>query len=314
MGTLPTMIPETGTGRLALAPPGAAGRSYVARLRDLVRERWRPYLAYCGVILAIDVFRFWSVIAAAGLSSDGALEDARLLQPLVMVLGMAVPVFAAMVASEALGLRGLRHALATLVALALGIVVALASLVWWKGGMLNRPAVDERLIVADSAFIAREAWLYFASGALLAIYFSSREREGTFTRLAQAAELERARTERAALASRLKVMQARVEPELLFGVLSDVRRLYEREPAVADALLDDLIGYLRAALPQLRGEASTLGREVALAAAYLRLSPPGRFGGSPSTCASAAARSTSRSRRWCCYRWRTPSPRTTCHG
>ena len=267
-----------GFARPAIAPTDAAGRSCLSRWRRLVRDRWRPYLAYCGVILVIDVFRLWSVVAEAGVPTEYAVEHVRWLQPLIMVLSMALPVFAALVASEALGLRGVRHAIATLVALALCIVTGLASLVWWHHGMLNRLAVDERLIVSDSAFIAREAWLYFASGALLAVYFASRARAEAFTRLAQAAELDRVHAERATLASRLKVMQARVEPELLFGVLSDVRRFYEREPAIADALLDDLIGYLRATLPQLRGEASTLGREVALAAAYLRLSPPGRFG------------------------------------
>jgi LytS/YehU family sensor histidine kinase len=95
-------------------------------------------------------------------------------------------------------------------------------------------------------------------------------------RAAQLAELERASVRRAVLESRLKVIQARVEPELLFEVLADVQRLYGRAPRDAEALLDDLIVYLRAALPQMRGDASTLGREAELACALLKLTEAGR--------------------------------------
>ncbi len=269
---MPSRVPADRGVRIDAAPEVAGEETYIAGLVRLARVRRRPFLVYCGVILVIDLFRIWSVYPVERMSVE------RVAEPVLYVAGMAFPVFAALVASEALGWRGARHATATLAALALGIAGGLAMLTWLKGGMLNRPAVSEGLIVSDAAFIAREAWLYLASGVLFAVYLASREREATFVRLAQAAALERIRAERATLASRLKVLQARVEPELLFGVLSEVRRLYERDPAAADALLDDLIGYLRAALPQLRGEASTLGREVALAAAYLRLSPAGRSG------------------------------------
>jgi hypothetical protein len=187
------------------AAPDLAGEGrYTARLEQLVRDRWRPFLVYCGVILVIDLARIWSVYPAEQLSFE------RVAEPLVYVAGMALPVFAALVLSEALGWRGARHAAATLAALALGIAGGLATLIWLKGGMLNRPAVDQGLIVSDAAFIAREAWLYLASGALLAVYFASREREAAFVRLAEAAALERVRAERATLASRLKVLQARV--------------------------------------------------------------------------------------------------------
>jgi hypothetical protein len=71
-------------------------------------------------------------------------------------------------------------------------------------------------------------------------------------------------------------MQARVEPELLFGALDDVQRLYRFNVAAADALLDDLIVYLRAALPHMRGAASTVRLEASLAGAYLKVMPAGR--------------------------------------
>jgi len=85
----------------------------------------------------------------------------------------------------------------------------------------------------------------------------------------RAAELARAQSRRRTLESRLQAMQARVEPQFLFNTLAQVRELYERDPALAGRVLDDLIAYLRAALPHLRESSSTLGQEVALAQAYL---------------------------------------------
>src|SRR5258706_13310422 len=64
-------------------------------------------------------------------------------------------------------------------------------------------------------------------------------------------------------------MQARVEPQFLFNTLAQVRELYEHDVAVAGRMLDDLMAYLRAALPHLRHSTSTLGQETALVQAYL---------------------------------------------
>ena len=85
----------------------------------------------------------------------------------------------------------------------------------------------------------------------------------------RAAELQRAKSRRRTLESRLQAMQARVEPQFLFNTLAQVRELYERDPTIAGRMLDDLIAYLRAALPHLRESSSTLGRELELARAYL---------------------------------------------
>jgi hypothetical protein len=84
-----------------------------------------------------------------------------------------------------------------------------------------------------------------------------------------AAELARLEARRRTLESRLQAMQARVEPQFLFNTLAQVGRLYESDAALAGKMLDDLIAYLRAALPHLRESSSTLGKEAALARAYL---------------------------------------------
>ena len=81
--------------------------------------------------------------------------------------------------------------------------------------------------------------------------------------------LERARKVRRTVEARLQAMQARVDPQFLFDALAAAERIYESDAAAGDRLLEDLIDYLRAALPDLRGTASTLGKEVDLARAWL---------------------------------------------
>jgi len=83
------------------------------------------------------------------------------------------------------------------------------------------------------------------------------------------AELDRAAASRHLLRSQLAAMQAQVEPKFLFNTLGHIEAVYEHDTAGADRMLDDLIAYLRAALPKLRGEDSTLEREAELAKAYL---------------------------------------------
>jgi LytS/YehU family sensor histidine kinase len=66
-------------------------------------------------------------------------------------------------------------------------------------------------------------------------------------------------------------MKARVDPDFLFRMIGDVQRLYRTNVDAAEQRLEDFIEYLRAALPRARGGATTLGEEVRLASAYVRL-------------------------------------------
>jgi hypothetical protein len=84
-------------------------------------------------------------------------------------------------------------------------------------------------------------------------------------------ERERSELERKALDSRLRLLQARVEPHFLFNTLANVRELVDSGSPQATAVLDSLISYLRAAVPRLHETETTLGQEVQLARAYLEL-------------------------------------------
>ena len=92
----------------------------------------------------------------------------------------------------------------------------------------------------------------------------------------RASELQRAKTERHMRQTQLLAMQARIEPELLFGTLQRVGELSGTDANDrADRLLDELIALLRLLMPGGSSpddrEATTVEHELATAVAYLRV-------------------------------------------
>jgi LytS/YehU family sensor histidine kinase len=110
-------------------------------------------------------------------------------------------------------------------------------------------------------------WLLIGSAAVF-LYADRRAARRTEARL-HAAQLDRIRRSKVALESRLQAMQARVEPQFLLNTLAQVERLFELDPRTAARMLDDLIAYLRAAMPLMRDTSSTVAQEIELARAYL---------------------------------------------
>ena len=104
-----------------------------------------------------------------------------------------------------------------------------------------------------------------ALGALL------RQREQEARNQALAFELQRSELERKALDSRLRLLQAQVEPHFLFNTLANVRELVDSGSPQASGVLDTLITYLRAAVPRLHDPFTSLGDEIQLSRAYLEL-------------------------------------------
>ena len=86
-----------------------------------------------------------------------------------------------------------------------------------------------------------------------------------------AAEHRRREAQRRTLASELQALQARVEPAFLFDTLHRIRDLYERDRDAANTMLEDLITYLRAALPHMREATSTLAQELTLVRAWTEI-------------------------------------------
>ncbi|HUP30789.1 MAG TPA: histidine kinase [Usitatibacter sp.] len=111
----------------------------------------------------------------------------------------------------------------------------------------------------------------FFFAALLVGISRMRLRDAAQTAARLTAEAERERVARQGMQAELKLLQAQVEPHFLFNTLSNVRYLVQTQSPDAIAMLDHLIRYLRNALPEIRSEGSTLGREGELARAYLEI-------------------------------------------
>jgi hypothetical protein len=104
--------------------------------------------------------------------------------------------------------------------------------------------------------------------AMSALY---RHISGEAQRQALAFELERSQFERQALDARLRLLQAQVEPHFLFNTLANVRELVDSGSAQASTVLGSLIAYLRAAVPRLHENSTTMGQEIDLVRAYLEV-------------------------------------------
>jgi LytS/YehU family sensor histidine kinase len=156
-------------------------------------------------------------------------------------------------------------------ALAVGLGAPLTSML-----ALQLPALFNQLGVLHDisdyyGLFIHALWSALATGALAAAYFSVWERAQRSAARLWAARLEQAEAERQMVEARLNVMKARIEPAFLIRETARIQALYRHDAARAAQQLDHLIAYLQAALPRIHAGAATLGDELALAAAYLRL-------------------------------------------
>src|SRR6185295_2479380 len=83
------------------------------------------------------------------------------------------------------------------------------------------------------------------------------------------AEAQQNETSRQLLESKLKLLQLQIEPHFLFNTLGSAQQLAEKGAPDAARLISDLIRFLRAATPALRGEVTTVREEAAMIRAYL---------------------------------------------
>ena len=98
-----------------------------------------------------------------------------------------------------------------------------------------------------------------------------RQRDLQVREQAFAFELERSEFERRVSDARLSLLQAQVEPHFLFNTLANIQALVDSGSPQASKVLASLIAYLRAAVPRMQSQATTLDDEVQLVRAYLDL-------------------------------------------
>lgn len=178
----------------------------------------------------------------------------------VLAITVAMVLAVAMAERSAIGQRPLQ-ALLVVAALALPAQVLAVVFAWGYTGTLP----------ASPLSLFGEGLKYSLIGAfLLGVRAVHRRalRAADEARAAHAAHLE---LERQVDDAQLQLLQAQIEPHFLFNTLANVRRLYRKQPAAGAEAIDNLMVYLRAALPQLRRKTSTLGDEFELVRAYLQL-------------------------------------------
>jgi sensor histidine kinase YesM len=122
----------------------------------------------------------------------------------------------------------------------------------------------------STEMVANLVFTLAVTGAAV-LFFSSREK---ISRLQTAAAQEKARAEsvaRQAMQTQLQLLQAQIEPHMLFNTLANLQGLISFDTDKAQLLLEQLIQYLRATLSSSRADTTTLGQEFALMDAYLGL-------------------------------------------
>lgn len=122
-------------------------------------------------------------------------------------------------------------------------------------------------------------WTYFSSfiGLTLVIslisvwLFWNKAKMSELTAQAEAEKAKSAAIERQALQAQLQMLQAQIEPHMLFNTLANLQGLIALDPPRAQHMLSQLIVYLRNTLSASRAEKTTLQQEFSLIEAYLEL-------------------------------------------
>jgi sensor histidine kinase YesM len=108
-------------------------------------------------------------------------------------------------------------------------------------------------------------------GTMITYFFFSREKISQTEAWLQEEQINRLTSEKKTLETHLRLLQAQIEPHFLFNTLSNVLSLLDSDPVTGKAMLVDLTRYLRSSLSRTRGRTTTLGQEMNLVEAYLKI-------------------------------------------
>jgi hypothetical protein len=156
-------------------------------------------------------------------------------------------------------------------AVAIGSAVGY-TLVWFvKGVLIGEKGYTLVELLSDPHRFGWTLFGGFTNGLFVSLFFLFKFREARARAAMLKADSDRNLLSKQAIEAELKLMQAQVEPHFLFNTLASVQFLIDTEPPKANQMLGHLLAYLRAAVPQLRSDSTTLGQEVDLAQAYLSI-------------------------------------------
>lgn len=187
-------------------------------------------------------------------------EEATVFTLLVLALARA----------QRLAVRGWRRHLLTAV-ISLGVALV-ANGPWY---VLEWPwaaaGVSHGVTASVGALLLYNLWQAMVLGLLAQAYIERSTEERTVAGRLRRVRLEQVAARRRLVEGRLASIQARVDPQFFFDALDAVQSAYATDPPRAEALLEELIQFLRAALPRLKTSASTIAQECDLARSYVLL-------------------------------------------
>ena len=225
------------------------------------RQVWVTFL------LGFTLFNHYSV----AMDPPGDAAD-WILRPVFAVAAVFAMLLAVVVADRATGMdpdRWGAYALAVVTGAAAGGVLQ-TNVAIWVAHSLFPPTEDPQVAPRIGAALYIGLELVMLGGGIVWMRNDRRRSQRARART-HAAELDRIAAQKRSIESDLQAMQARVEPQFLFNTLAQVRDLYREDAARGERMLDELINYLRAAMPRMRDTTSTLGQEIELARAYLAI-------------------------------------------
>lgn len=156
-------------------------------------------------------------------------------------------------------------------AVAIGSALGLVFLIAIKGYIVGDEHYRFGTGQMKPSGFAGTAFAAFIMGVCVSTFFLLKFREARARAQMLKADADRNMLSKQAIEAELKLMQAQIEPHFLFNTLASVQFLTETDPPRAGKMLGHLLAYLRAALPQLRSNSTTLGQEIELAQAYLSI-------------------------------------------
>jgi hypothetical protein len=136
---------------------------------------------------------------------------------------------------------------------------------------VGAPIYSHRRALPNEARFIHVLWMNLFYGSLYMTGYVASRRAVRSRRVL--ARVRQAREESAALLeeSRLEAMRRQLQPQTILDALDALRHLYTLDPARADDLVDELVGFLRPAVRSLAGETATRAGELDLARRYLKL-------------------------------------------
>lgn len=156
----------------------------------------------------------------------------------------------------------------------LGVMLVASTIGHFLGIHVSATLIGHRVpTLAEYPTIGRISMILFTFLGMCAmtLVVEYRERVARIRRERHEARLRTEVIERQAVQAQLRLLQAQIEPHMLFNTLANLQGLIALDPERASTMLDQLIAYLRATLGVSRTEITTLEQEFAAMQAYLGL-------------------------------------------